>query len=162
GLHPTVLDDLGLVPAVARFAREHAQLYGIAVNVDTSHLGTERLPPAVETTLYRILQEAMTNVVKHAAAEMVEIRLRREGSVAEMIVRDDGEGMGLSAEPGEATPGRLGLLGIRERADLLQGTVAIDSLPGRGTAITVRIPLAPEAADDAGRREVGESQPEEQ
>ncbi|MBI1723139.1 MAG: PAS domain-containing protein, partial [Gemmatimonadetes bacterium] len=118
GLHPTVLDDLGLVPAVARFAREHAQLYGIAVNVDTSHLGAERLPPAVETTLYRILQEAMTNVVKHAAAETVEIRLRREGSVAELIVRVDGEGMGLSAEPGEATPGRLGLLGIRVRADL--------------------------------------------
>ena len=135
GLHPGVLDDLGLGAAVTRHAEEFAQAYRVAVTVQTEGLDGDGLSPLLQGTVYRLLQEALTNVARHAGAQRVSVRLvRRTGSV-ELWVQDDGAGF----KPGKS--GRLGLRGMRERAALLGGSVEVTSEPGAGTTITARIPV---------------------
>jgi PAS domain S-box-containing protein len=135
GLHPGVLDDLGLAAAVTRHAEEFAQAYRVAVTVQTEGLDGDGLSPLLQGTVYRLLQEALTNVARHAGAQRVSVRLvRRTGSV-ELWVQDDGAGF----KPGKS--GRLGLRGMRERAALLGGSVEVTSEPGAGTTITARIPV---------------------
>ena len=135
GLHPGVLDDLGLGAAVTRHAEEFARAYRIAVDVQTEGLDADGLAPLLQATLYRVLQEALTNVARHAGARRVNVQLLRSEGAIELRVQDDGAGF----KPGKS--GRLGLRGMRERAALLGGSVKVESRPGAGTTITARIPV---------------------
>jgi len=142
GLRPSVLDDLGLVPAVRRTVRTFKVRHQSAIDFQTVGLEGVRLPPSVETALYRIVQEGLTNVVQHAGANRVSLLLEaREGAVV-VIVEDDGHGF--EAERlmrGPADKHWLGLYGMRERAELLGGTLTIESAPGAGTTVFVQVPL---------------------
>jgi PAS domain S-box-containing protein len=146
GLRPSVLDDLGLATALARYAADFGRTRGITVRVETSGLDDGRLAPAVETALYRIMQEALSNVARHAAATTVSVWLRRRQDAVVLIVDDDGCGFDSEQPPGPATAARgLGIHTMRERAAVLKGTFTIDSAPGRGTRLEVEIPLGTEA-----------------
>ena len=135
-LRPSALDDFGLVAALEHLASSFSEQTGIAVDLGVA-LGTERLPGEVETALYRIVQESLTNVVKHARARRVSIALTRmEGSVT-AVVEDDGQGF----DPDEAPSGGFGLIGMRERLALLGGRLRIESSPGAGTTIAADVPL---------------------
>ena len=102
---------------------------------------TERLPPVVETALYRIVQEALTNVIKHAQATRVDISLHRQAHMVRCSVCDNGVGYDVRTVAEARTRQGLGLLGIRERLEALGGTLAITSSPGQGTTLVVTIPL---------------------
>jgi PAS domain S-box-containing protein len=142
GLHPSILDDLGLAVALTRYASDYAQSYGIAVNVQTEGLSSSRLPSPVETALYRIAQEALTNVVRHAAAKTVSIVLKRQPLGVYMVVEDDGSGFDVERTlRTSTTSGHLGLYSICERATLLGGSVTIESKRGKGTTVCVQLPL---------------------
>lgn len=142
GLHPAVLDDLGLAPAIARQAREQEDIHGFPIEVDLEGLGAERLPPGVERALYRAVQETLTNVSRHAHARHVRISLKRDGPAVELTVRDDGVGFDVGAALGDGGASeRLGLLGMRERAVLLGGKLEIESERRQGTTVRMRLPL---------------------
>jgi signal transduction histidine kinase len=145
GLRPSVLDDLGLVAVLEHFAADYTQAHGIAVDVYAPDLALARLPAEVETALYRIAQETLTNVLKHAAAKAVSLVVRRESSGVHLTVEDDGRGFDSDALLQATAAGRgLGLLDIRERAALLNGSVTLESRPGSGTTVHVCIPLGEE------------------
>jgi signal transduction histidine kinase len=135
GLHPSVLDDVGLAAAVALHVQESARLHGLAVDVRMEGLDADPLPPLLQTTVYRVLQEALTNVARHARARCVSLRLVRTAAAVELRVQDDGTGFESVAG------GRLGLRGMRERAALLGGSVEVESQPGAGTTITAHFPI---------------------
>jgi signal transduction histidine kinase len=142
GLRPSMLDDMGLEAALTRYASDFAQAHGLTVEVDTIGLAGERLPVHIETTLFRIAQEALTNIVKHAAAKHVSILLNRHVSDIQMVVEDDGIGVELRSDPKTAPSSfHLGLYGMSERVSMLGGTIAIESARRKGTTIHVRIPL---------------------
>ena len=143
GLRPSVLDDLGLTPALERYTADYTRVYGIAVDVHAPDLAT-RLPAEVETALYRIAQEALTNVLKHAAAKAVSLVVQRESSAVHLTVEDDGRGFDNDALLQAPAGKGLGLLDIRERAALLNGSVTLESRQGSGTTIHVCIPLREE------------------
>jgi PAS domain S-box-containing protein len=139
-LRPTALDDLGLRAAVANYVQEWSRRVHVAAALHTSGLLDQRLPSEVETTLYRIAQEALTNVAKHARATKVEILLERRSDHVLLIVEDDGVGF----EPTEASEGQhgFGLLGMHERAALVGATLEIEST-GQGTTVLVRMAAPP-------------------
>ncbi len=140
-LRPTVLDDLGLSSAIEEFAKEWSRHHGIPSEVHSGRLKMERLDPEVETNLYRIVQEALNNIYKHAKATNVNLVLERRKDEVVMIVEDDGVGFVPGAKRDAADPGRgLGLTGIRERAALVGGSVEFETSPGNGTTIFVRVP----------------------
>lgn len=135
-LRPKALDDFGLVPALERLVQTFSDSSGIDVELEAG-LGEERVPTDVETTLYRIVQEALTNIVKHADANKVSIVLvRREGWLT-AVVEDDGRGFDLAA----VTADNLGLEGIRERVELHEGRLTVETAPGSGTTLRVEVPL---------------------
>jgi signal transduction histidine kinase len=135
-LRPKALDDFGLVPALERLADAFSGDSGIAIDVQ-ANLDETRLPAEVETALYRIAQEALTNVAKHAGAGHVSIVVtRRDGSVT-VVVEDDGRGFGATGGDGDG----LGLVGMKERVGLLGGRLAIESTEGSGTTIVAEVPL---------------------
>jgi signal transduction histidine kinase len=134
-LRPTALDDFGLAAALERLSSSFAEQTGIAVELE-SGLSDERLPSDVETALYRIVQEALTNVVKHAQAEHVSIVLRRDEGAVTAVVEDDGRGL-----PREHGDGGLGLVGMRERVALVNGQLEIESAEGTGTTLVVEVPV---------------------
>lgn len=148
-LRPTALDDLGLREALATLLREWGQRQGI--RSDLEFVGeASRLPAAVESAVYRIVQEALTNVLKHARAATVSVCVDRRPDEVQVIIEDDGVGFepGSSSAPSLGrTPSepRLGLSGIRERLTLLNGTLTLEASPGVGTTLFVRIPVAPAA-----------------
>lgn len=135
-LRPTVLDNLGLVPALEFLAEKVAKRTGLNVFV-TGNTGA-RLPAAVETALYRIVQEALNNAAKHAQANSVRIELQRTPSKVACSVCDDGLGFDLSQQSGAQG---LGLIGIRERLKALGGSLRLVTEPRRGTTIQADIPL---------------------
>jgi len=142
GLRPSALDEFGLVEAIEHHAADFGQARGLAVDVRALGFDAARLPPAIETAVYRIVQEALTNVAKHAGARGVSIVLQRRPEAVQAIVADDGCGFDVAAALGApAAWAHLGLHGMRERAALLHGTVTFESAPGEGTTIYVRIPL---------------------
>jgi signal transduction histidine kinase len=136
-LRPSALDDFGLGPAVERLAQTFGERSGISTTVET-HLD-DRLPPELETTLYRVVQEALSNVVKHAGAEHVSIVLAQRGSGVAATIDDDGQGFDESL----IRPDALGLTGMRERLALVGGTLEIESAPGSGTTVAARVPVSP-------------------
>jgi len=128
---------------VARYAADFGQMRGLAIEVDTSGLGAGRMPPAVETALYRIMQEALSNVARHAGARRVRMQLDRFGAMVSMVVSDDGAGFDPDRPPAPATAAHgLGIHTMRERALVLNGTLTIQSAPGRGTRVSVEIPVS--------------------
>jgi signal transduction histidine kinase len=109
-------------------------------------LGTHRLPPEFETTLYRIAQEALTNVARHAQATRVSVLLERRPGYVSLIVEDDGRGFDAPrTTSAPASQGKLGLLGMQERVRLAGGTLTIESAPGAGATVFARLPLEPDA-----------------
>jgi signal transduction histidine kinase len=143
-LRPAVLDDFGLEMALRRYADEWAALSGVPVDFHSQGMTAQRLAPELETTLYRIAREALTNVFRHAQARRVSVLLERRADHMLLIVEDDGRGFEVSALlQAPATEGKLGLLGIQERATLAGGSVEFESRPAAGTSVFVRLPLAP-------------------
>jgi signal transduction histidine kinase len=141
-LRPSVLDDLGLVPALQRYVRTCHERHQLAIDFQTLGLEGVRLPPAVETALYRIAQEALTNVIQHAGARRVSLLLEARAGAVVMIVEDNGCGFEVDQFTHGPLDGRwLGLSGMWERAELLGGRLTIESAPGDGTTVFVDIPL---------------------
>ncbi len=145
GLHPSVLDDLGFKPAVEKLTRDFSRAHQLKVDLLVGYGSTgERLPLMIETTLYRILQEALTNIAKHAEATTIGIVVERRGAKVSMIIEDDGVGFdvdALSVKRAVTESGGLGLHGMRERASLLKGALTIESTESGGTSLYVSIPL---------------------
>jgi signal transduction histidine kinase len=138
-LRPSVLDDLGLFPAIEAEASRFEERTGIECEISLPDEAELHLEGAAVTAVYRIVQEALTNVSRHANATRVELRLRQRSDELLLEIRDDGRG--ITAEE-VRDPFSLGLIGIRERADLAGGTVHIEGVSGRGTIVSVRIPSA--------------------
>lgn len=141
GLRPPALDDLGLAAAVCAFAREQAMRAGIALQLDVPEtLGP--LPEDLELTAFRIVQEAVSNALRHAHPSKIELTVTRHNGTLEIVVTDDGGGF---PPPVEQAGNGLGLLGMQERAELAGGRLEVESTAGRGTAVRARLPLADEA-----------------
>ena len=138
-IRPTVLDDLGLLPALDFLANGISRRSSVAITVEGSTEG--RLPPAVETTLYRNVQEALNNVTRHAKAGKVAVVVTREARAVRCSVRDDGAGFDVSAVTASRGERGLGHVGMRERLDSLHGTLLITSTPGQGAELLMFIPL---------------------
>jgi len=134
-LRPETLEKDGLVAALSRHAEATRARHEIAV--ETALCEEPHLPLATKEALYRIAQEAIHNTVKHARAGRIDIRLARVGDGVALEVADDGAGF----DPSGAFPGHLGLVSMRERVERLGGTLAIESAPGRGTALRAHIPI---------------------
>ncbi len=153
-LRPTLLDDLGLTEAIRSLLETHLGKAGVAYSLDTEGVKDMRFRPVVEITLFRIVQEAVQNIARHAKAANVTVRLRKSDDTVQVAIEDDGEGFdpdALSrADAREAQERRgLGLMGMQERAGLLKGDLEITSRPGKGTKIRVWIPLASAVAAHA-------------
>jgi signal transduction histidine kinase len=135
-LRPAVLDDFGLVPALERLTDAFAEQSGVRVDFHSA-LGEMRLPSEVEMTLYRIVQESLTNIVKHADAHNVSVSLSRRESGVAAVIEDDGAGFDQRVVDGSG----IGLLGMRERLALIDGRLEIESRPGAGTTVVAEVPL---------------------
>lgn len=146
-LRPTALDDLGLRAALSNYAKDWSARTGVSVHMHTAGLMDDRLPRDVETTLYRIAQEALTNIAKHARATQVEVLLERRADAVVLAIEDNGVGFDRDAptDPevpkGVDVPGdrSFGLLGMQERAALIGATLSIESAVGGGTSVLLRM-----------------------
>lgn len=141
-LRPTVLDDLGLHVALGNYVEKWSKRAHVPVDFHSTGLSEQRLPPPLETAIYRIVQEALTNILKHARASNVSLILERRDNHVSVIIEDDGCGFDIEALL--ATPvveRRMGLLGMQERATLVGGTLNIESAPGAGITIFMRVPV---------------------
>ncbi len=136
-LRPATLDHLGLIPALEQYIETFNQQHRIKAQFEAVGLSKERLPPEVETALYRIVQESLTNVVRHARATQADVLVERRGDKVVTIIEDNG--VGFDSESAMQTS-RLGLVGMRERAEMLNGKLVIESSPGSGTTILVEVP----------------------
>jgi two-component system sensor histidine kinase DegS len=141
-LRPMTLDDLGLVPTLRKFIKEYGDRYGLATRFNV--VGQERrLPGNTEGVLFRIVQEALTNVHKHARAKMAEVTMNLQPARVAVVIKDDGQGFDVARTEANLHKNKnLGLLSMRERAELEKGTLEIRSQPGRGTEVKVEIPIA--------------------
>jgi PAS domain S-box-containing protein len=143
-LRPTALDDIGLPTALQNYVEDWATRFGGGtVTMDSQGFAgnVARLPRDIETTIYRVVQEALTNVLRHAAATQVSVLLDRRPSEVRVIVEDNGPGFDL--ETAASSSGRLGLVGMHERAALVNGTLEIESSLGQGATVFLRVPLPP-------------------
>ena len=140
-LRPSTLDDLGLVAALERYVADFGRKHTLDTDFHSGSLEGTRLRPQTETALYRIAQEALTNVVRHANAGSVSVLLDRQDGHAILVVEDDGRGFEVGRVRHSGTPAqKLGLLGMEERAALIGGVLTIESQPGR-TAVFVKVPM---------------------
>jgi two-component system, chemotaxis family, CheB/CheR fusion protein len=153
-LRPPALDDLGLAATLANYVEQWSAHVLVAVDFHSIGMEERRLPSSIETALYRLAQEALTNILKHAQATSVSLIVERREDMAHMIVEDDGTGFDVAAARRSAhIEQRLGLVGMEERVAILGGTLTIESAPGRGTAVFVRIPITDETQGDVDDRE---------
>ena len=142
-LHPSMLDDFGLPETLAAYLRNFSKRTGIRAYFSLGGV-QERLPPDVEVCIYRIVQEGLTNVARHSGALSCEVSLRRVEDHVELVIEDSGRGMTLSSDAHDARRG-LGLMGMRERAQALNGRFVLANRPEGGTRIVVTLPAAPGA-----------------
>jgi signal transduction histidine kinase len=143
-LHPSVLDDLGLLAAVEAHAHTFSRRHGIRVELLHDHMEA-RLAPEVEVAAYRLVQEALTNVARHSQTSTCRVYLQGLPHSILVTIEDQGRGFGINAESPASSRG-LGLIGIRERVAQLQGTLRLESTPGKGTRVTVELPTMSRAA----------------
>ena len=147
-LRPRALDDLGLVTALEHFLSDCSRRHGLRIDFQTVGIDNDRFPSYIETALYRIIQEAISNVVRHAEASAVSVLLEKRAGSVVAVVEDDGKGF----DPEEVfnlgdERSHLGLWGMKERASMVGGTLIVESAPGEGTTIFVEIPV-PEVPDE--------------
>ena len=135
-LRPAALDDFGLEAALERLTAGFAEQTGLKVELE-SRLQDDRLPEEVETVLYRIVQEALTNIVKHAQASRVSIVVTQKPGAVGAVIEDDGRGF----DPDQSVDGGIGLIGMRERVALLDGSMTIETAPGKGTTLVIEVPV---------------------
>ncbi len=153
-LRPAALDDLGLHTVLQNYTERWSERSGVVADFHGGGLERGRLPPEVETTVYRVVQESLTNVLKHAGARRVSVIVERRREQVLVIVEDDGRGFEVEEISHAARPGRgLGLLGMRERVTLVGGSFSIESSPGGGTTARARIPVPPVAEKEEFPRE---------
>jgi signal transduction histidine kinase len=136
-LRPAVLDDFGLVAALEHLAEAFAEQTGTRVDFHSA-LGETRLATEVETALYRVVQESVTNVIKHANARNVSVSVSRRDSAVAAVIEDDGAGF----DPRAVREDAIGLIGMRERLALIDGRLEVESRPGAGTTVVAEVPLA--------------------
>jgi signal transduction histidine kinase len=147
-LRPAVLDDLGLIPALHSFLKSFSEETGIRVNL-TAFTGLEKLSNAKRTVFYRVAQEALTNVARHAQASRVDVSIQKLPNAVRMRIKDDGKSFEVEHMWQAKKSQRLGLLGMRERAEMVGGTLTVESSPGHGTTITTQIPFNKETKEHA-------------
>jgi signal transduction histidine kinase len=138
-LRPTILDDLGWIPAIRFLAEGVTKRTNLPIHIRMMVAG--RLQSAVEIALYRVVQESLTNATKHAKASRVSIQARRIGRVLCCSIQDDGAGFDVQAVQSDRGRRGLGLIGMQERLNAIGGTLLIDSAPGRGTKLLIRVPM---------------------
>ena len=138
-LRPAALDDFGLYAALAKYAREWSRYSGITAELLDSAIKKARFSHEVETNLYRIAQEALNNVYKHAEAKRVEVSFERREDLIILIIEDDGDGF--DTEDKFNRKKGIGLIGMNERAALVGGSLEIESVPGKGTTVFARVPV---------------------
>ncbi len=144
-LRPLYLEDLGLVAALDMLARETGQVSQLMVRFQL-HGAEQRLSPTEELTLYRMAQEGLSNVIRHAQAEKATLSLRFTPHEIALEIADDGQGFEVPGSPAEFAPrGHFGLLGLYERAELIGAHLQLISKPGHGTRLTFSLPLTQEA-----------------
>jgi len=149
-LRPTMLDELGLVPTIRWYSSRCAERLGIQIDFEAETI-KDRLTVEVETTLYRIVQEALTNVARHAQARHIRLKLATQEGKVSVLIEDDGVGFNVEKTASvNGTQGGIGLFGIRERVALWGGTFSIKSFPGQGARLLVEIPLVSEAISGEG------------
>ena len=141
-LRPAVLDDLGLIPALHAYMKIAAARMKVKINL-TAFGGVEAMDSAHRTVLYRVVQEALTNVGRHAQASLVDMSITKINGAVRLEVRDNGKSFQVLQTLSAKTNKRLGLLGMRERVEMVGGTVVIESAPGRGTTVRAEIPFNP-------------------
>jgi signal transduction histidine kinase len=141
-LHPSILDDLGLTAALNAQLVDVGQRHGIRIDLLHEHTD-ERLAPELETTIYRVVQEALTNVVKHAHASRCRVYLQGLANTVLVTIEDDGSGFPATGEGDAGQTRGLGLIGIRERITQLGGAFRLETAPGKGTRLTIELPARP-------------------
>jgi signal transduction histidine kinase len=139
-LRPSTLDDLGLIPALRSFMKQFLEETGIRVSL-AAFTELETLSSAKRTVLYRITQEALTNVARHARASRVDVNIERVAKHVRMQIKDDGKSFEVERMQLNKRGQHLGLIGMRERAEMVGGTFMVESAPGKGTTITAQIPF---------------------
>jgi signal transduction histidine kinase len=140
-LRPPLLDDLGLVPALRWYVNQQAERAGLEGKFSADPLADD-VPPHIQIACFRLAQEAITNVVRHAQARTLLVEVGRAGTSLRLMVRDDGKGFDVAAAEARAEQGAsLGLLGMKERAALAGGSARITSSPGNGATIGILLPL---------------------
>jgi len=149
-LRPTVLDDLGWIPAIRFLAEGVSKRANLPIHIKVAFAG--RLPSTTEVALYRVVQEALTNAVKHAKAGNIWVRAWRDEFVLCCSIRDDGAGFDVRALQATGCRKGLGLIGMQERLSAIGGTVRIESHRGRGTELLIRLPLEDAYANSRGAR----------
>jgi signal transduction histidine kinase len=141
-LRPSMLDDLGLVTTLNWYVKRHAQWAGLTANLIVENFD-ERIPQYLETVCFRVAQEALSNVARHAQAQAVNLKLWQCEGAVHMLIRDDGIGFDvLKVQDRALDRVSVGLLGMEDRVMLAGGQLAIESAPSRGTTVWVRLPLA--------------------
>jgi len=139
-LRPTMLDDLGLIPALQTFMQRFMEDTGIRVTLK-AFAKIDQSTSAIRTTLYRIAQEALTNVARHSKASLAEVSIESRADVVRMRIKDNGRGFKVSGKARSNKKNRLGLIGMRERVEMIGGTFQVDSAPGGPTTVQAEIPL---------------------
>jgi len=141
-LRPPILDDLGLIPALRAFARQFTKRTRIPIRF-SAFPGVERLNDDKRTVLYRVGQESLTNVAKHAKATRASVALRRVGGEVRLEIHDDGKSFRVQRVLSAGKVTRLGILGMRERVEMVGGVFSVHSKPGRGTTVRAQVPMKP-------------------
>jgi signal transduction histidine kinase len=144
-LRPTVLDDLGLIPALHTFLKDFMKRTGVRTSF-TAYVAVNQLPIAQSAVLYRVALEALNNVAIHAQASAVEVEIKKLPDWICLTITDDGKSFDVKRVLRTKGNGRLGLLGMRERLEMVGGKFSIKSTPGQGTSVTARIPVTTEGA----------------
>jgi len=140
-LRPTVLDDLGLIPALQSFLKGFMEDTGVRVSLKV-FAGIEETSGTLRTMLYRVAQEALTNVSRHAKATQVKVSIESLDGAIHMVITDNGQGFDVAGKSNTKKHNRLGLLGMRERVEMVGGTFDVESAPGQATTVRVVIPAA--------------------